>query len=265
MKSLKDHGLEYDDWINIHSEICSVAETLRHLESGYEVKSRLWELSASYYNQWRFVLDSYQKLYDIFSELNIKSTKWNSEIISDFTIYLLKHESDIKNFSYLFIISLKSLLDLLICIVDLIQNREIREEHKLPDFFNYYKKNIKFDIPELKYYLFSIRTEKDWIVNVKSVRDRIVHRGYLLKPDIGFSKIENLIIKTYKGADFYSDVIEVDIGNTLGDFLKDIKDIEGDISKILLTNIEDLKEAGLTHKSKFRFAELVNEYSSEQI
>lgn len=270
MNSLKYYGLEDDDWVYVHSEICSVAETLGNLETGFQIRDRLWELSASYYNQWRFVLDSYKRLHDIFLELNRKNKEWSSDRpLSQYGAFLLKCEPEIKNYSYLFIISLKALFDLLVCIIDLIQNRQIRKGYKLPDFFNYYKGGksgeIKFDIPALKNCLDSIRFENGWISNLKLVRDRIIHRGYLLKPDIGYSKIESLKIKTYKGTDFYSDTIEVDIGDILENFLHDIRNFERDISNILLFNMADLKKSGLTHRSRFRFSELMNEYSSEMI
>jgi hypothetical protein len=270
MKSLIDYGLERDGWIIIQSEICSVAETLGNIKNGFEIKNRLHELSASYYNQWRFVLDSYKKLFVIFTELNEKNIELNDDDeLSEFDFFLLKIEPEIKNYSYLFIISLKSLLDILVCIVDLIQNREIKKEHNLPDFFNFYgsnaSKNIKYNIPKLKEYLDIVRKQKSWITEVKSFRDRILHRGYILKSDIGFSRVENLIIKTYIDVNSNAEIIRIDIGDILTNFLNDIKKIEGEISKILLLNMDDLKKVGLTHRSKFRFTELINEYSSEQI
>jgi len=268
MKSLEYHGLRIGDWTYIQSDICSVAETLRNGEDASEIEGSLFELSASYYNQWRFVLDSYQRLFEIFNELNEKNAERSGdEVISEFDKFLLEYEPEINNYSYLFIISLKSLLDIFICIVDLIQNREIRDEYKLPDFFTFYtdrtKKNINFEIPELQDYLDSKRERESWIRTIKSIRDKIVHRGYLLKPDIGFEKIDKLIVKTRKGTGNGIDEIEIDIGDILAIFLRDIIGIEESVTKILLSSKDDINK--ITHRSKFKYSELVNQYLTEKM
>ncbi|MEM9859413.1 MAG: hypothetical protein AAF843_18810 [Bacteroidota bacterium] len=266
MKELSYYNLRKDDKVEISSEICSLAETIWHIAPGSTLSNRISELIASYYNQWRFVLDSYEKLFSLVQELNSKDSS-SENVLSDFDIFWLKTEPEFKNYSYLLITSLKSLLDLFTCVVDVIQNQQIRREHEFPDFFKYLgqPKKITLWIDELSKYFQDIRVSEKWISKVKIIRDRVIHRGYLLNSHrTKTAQIDDLTIRTYKGSDFYSNREEFNVGELIDNFLINMPKIENSVSNILVQNVDYLKENGVTHASYFRYYELVNEYGSKE-
>src|SRR5690606_35278054 len=151
------------------------------------------------------------------------------------------------------------------CLVDIIQNQVIKEEHKLPDFHNFGKGKGDINIPEIIAEFENLRDENKytWITLLKDVRNRIIHRGYSLKPKFGFRKSEELNIQVFNGVDFYTDVIDIEIGKLFSDFMTDMPLIEENISNILIDKI-DLLNKKLALNVSFRYGGLINEYSYKE-
>lgn len=262
MLSIQDYNLLQNDWVHIKSKVCGVGASLEELHRFTPLGNRISELTMSYFNQWRFVIEAYDKLFIIFKELNSTSDQQiNERIITDFDIKALQSEIEFKNYSFLFIVSLKSLLDIFTCIVDIIQNQKVRTENKMPDFFSYGNKGIEKPIEDVRNEFEKLR-ERVWIKQVNSIQNKIIHRGYLLKPVIGFHKEEKLIVHTYKGADFYVNVDIVDLGCLFGNFITEMSQIDDNFANILG---REILMSNVTHEASFRFSELLNEYIFREI
>lgn len=269
MTSLEDLKLRNGDWTTIDSKLCSLGMTLWNDNPHSDLSARIFELIASYYNQWRFVLDSYDVLYKLFTEqMSMDTTPHNKIYLSRFDIHLVSIESKFRQYGYIFIISLKSLLDLFACIVDVIQNQQIRNDGALPDFkYPPNKKGfIVNDMPKVTALFKQIQDPNvyQWIGSIATIRNKIVHRGFTLKPVIGFQKLENLIMQTYRGTDFYTDIDNIDIGKTLKLAVTNIPELENEITQILLSEMSQMIPS-ITHQSVYRFSELMNEYSTKEI
>jgi len=269
MITLSDLKLRNGDWTTIESKLCSLGMTLWNQNPHSQLSARIFELVTSYYNQWRFVLDSYEVLYKLFSEQTSRDTIPDREIyLSDFDINLVANESKFRQYSYIFIISLKSLIDLFACIVDVIQNQQIRDEGSLPDY-KYPPRRKGFvvnDIPEISM-LFTQLQDPDiypWIGSIASIRNKIVHRGFSLRPIIGFERTESLVIQTYRGTDFYTDIDKIDIGETLKMAVGNMPELENKATQILLTEMSQTIPI-LTHQSSYSYSELINEYNTKEI
>ena len=264
MNALEKFAMKHDNWVVIESPICSIAYSLTNAPECIHLKERISELIQSYFNQWRFSIEAYEKLYQLFVQLNQANDKMTTSIITDFDLVALQKEIEFKNYAYLFIVSLKSLLDLFTCIVDIIQSQVLRDEDKLPDFFKYGKRRNRDNyIMEIESIFDEQRLSNDrdnWVKKINLIRNKIIHRGYLLKPQIGFDKLEKLIIQIYKGTDFYSSNDEVDIGLLFSTFLTEMPILETKISDILIKEILFLTNQ-TPSKVTFRFCDLINEYN----
>lgn len=262
MLSIRDYNLVHNDWVVIKSPLCSVAASLAEVNAS-PLGDRINELSMSYFNQWRFVIEAYDKLFTIFKELNEASDETREgKIITEFDIKALQYEIEFKNYSFLFIVALKSLLDIFTCIVDIVQNQEIRNEKKMPDFWGYGNKGIEKPNEEIRMEFVRLRNDSVWIKQVNTIRNKIIHRGYLLRPIIGFHREEKLIVQTYKGTDFYVNIDTIDLGDLFNSFIIDMPQIDKALGDMLGKAVLN---SGITHEASFRYSELMNEYSFKEI
>jgi hypothetical protein len=266
MKSIDTYGITKDDWVHYESKLCSIACSLGYLNQFSPLDSRINELAQSFFNQWQFVVVTYDKLYNLFVALNENSDQHESgQVFSSFDIESTERELEFKNYSYLLIVSMKTYLDLFSCLVDIVQNQTIKEEYKLPDFHNFGKGKNDINISEITAEFENLRdkTKYPWIALLKDVRNRIIHRGYSLKPKFGFKKSEELTVQVFKGVDFYTDVINIEVGKLFSDFMTDMPLIEERISNILLDKVDSMNKKLLLNVS-FRYGGLINEYSYKE-
>lgn len=269
MNALEKFDIKKGDWIITSSSLCSTAFSLVNNVDFLHLKDRTTELIISYFNQWRFVVDAYEKLYNLFFALNNSNDQIiEDSIITEFDRMSLSYELEFKNYVYIFIAALKSFLDLFTCIIDTSQNHIIREEHKLPDFFNYgkkhYKENFIAEIFEQYEIWRDLSNKESWIVAVKLIRDKILHRGYLLKPQIGFHRIDNLLMQAYKGNMDGEENDIVDIGKMFESFLLQVPIMENKISEILIAKMPVLRNNQL-YEVTFKYADLANLYEFNEI
>jgi hypothetical protein len=266
MKAIASYNITQENWMIYNSKLCSVACSIGYKNQKSELNDRINELVQSFFNQWQFVMVTYDKLHQLFTSLNENSDVHNSEnILSKYDIQSTESEFDFKNYSYLLILNIKTYLDLFSCLVDIIINQTIREETKLPDFYSFGQSKKDKKIIEIIIEFNNLRDENKypWIALLKNIRNRIMHRGYQLKPKFGFVKSEELNIQTFKGVDFYSDVINIEIGKLFDSFMTDIPIIEERISNILIGNIDELNGRILINAS-FKFDGLINMYSYKE-
>ncbi len=205
-------------------------------------------------------------MYKLFVALNENSGLHDDrQVLSQYDIESAESETEFKNYSYLLVVRMKTYLDLFSCLVDIVQNQTIKEEHKLPDFHNFGKSRNDVNIPEIivEFENFRDKRKYPWITLLKDVRNRIIHRGYNVKPKFGFRKSEELNIQVFKGIDFYTDVIDIEVGKLFNDFMTDMPLIEEKISNILIDKIDLLDKKLLLHVS-FRYSGLINEYSYKE-
>lgn len=169
MNSIEKYKIKDETGIHYKSKICSVAGSIGHKTQFSDLDYRINELTQSFFNQWRFIIETYQRLHYLFSQLNqCSDVPKSGNILSNYDMYSSKHEIDFKDYSYLLIISLKTYFDLFACIVDISLNQKIKKEHQLPNFFNFGKTKIK--IPE-------IILEFDKLTNKNLYPHQLLHKG----------------------------------------------------------------------------------------
>jgi hypothetical protein len=267
MKPIDTYNIVKDDWVCYNSKICSVACSLGFTNQHSMLDNRIDELVKSFFNQWQFVISTYQKLCEMLETLNkCSDTRTHVSIFSEYDNESTSNEIDFKNYSYLLIVSLKTYLDLFACLVDIIQNQVIREEKKLPDFYNFGQRE-KEDICGDILIEFNKLRDKDmypWIALIKEVRNKIIHRGYHLKPGFGFKKSEKLPITVYKGTDMYCEVIDFEIEELFHNFMTGMPIIEEKVSSIVLECSVALKNK-LIIDASFRYGGLMNEYKYSEL
>lgn len=220
----------------------------------------------SYFNQWRFVIDAYEKLYALFTKLNnADDKKKGNNLLTEFDLKSTEFDFEFRNYSYLFVVSLKSLLDSFTCLVDIIQNQVPRKDF-YPDFFGYGRKTkLENPITEIDKVFKKLKrnTKGNWISNLTRLRNNIIHGGYLLRPKIGFKKSAVLIMQPYKGNDYYS-AKTVDIGNLFENFISKMPKIENKFAEIF-TSHKNILPHGITHESTFKYADSMTHFFSKQI
>lgn len=266
MYPIEKYKIKDEAGFHYKSKICSVAGSIGYKEPLSDLDYRIKELTQSFFNQWRFIIETYQRLDYLFKKLNECSDVARKEnVFSDYDIYASKHEIDFRDYSYLLIISIKTYLDLFACLVDIIVNQKIVKEYELTDFFKFGKS--KNNIPEdiiLEFQKLKDKESYSWIFLIKDTRDKIIHRGYHIKPKFGFSKSEDLIIQVYQGTDFYTNEILINIGDLFDSFMSEMPQIEERISNILIDNIEVLNKE-LDYELSYSFGDLINNYIYKEI
>ena len=216
-------------------------------------------------------MEAYRKLYDFFLKLNASDDVERDSIITEYDHVGIDLEPEFQSYSYLFIVSLKSLVDIFACVLDIVQNHTPRKEEDAPDFFNYLRiKNNRSDkkeflvpnkIKAVNDELDRLRDKnnKSWLHQVKEIRDCIVHRGYLLRPEGNFKKQDKLIIVLDKGSNFNNlPGQKFDIGMLFDDFMSQMHLIDCNVSDILVSNLKDLalyKNA----KARYRYVGFASE------
>jgi len=266
MNSIDKYKIKTDKGIHYQSKICSVAGSIGHKESFSDLDNRITELTQSFFNQWRFIIESYLKLEKLFNELNDCSDVANNDnITSEYDIYSINHEVEFRDYSYLLIISINTYLDLFACIVDLIVSQEIREEHELTDLYKFGRKKNNFPVEILKeFQKFKDDKSYPWISSIKDTRNKIIHRGYNLKPKFEFKKSKDLIIQVYQGTDFYINQKTINISDLLNSFMTEMPQIEEQISNILIEKI-DVLEKELDYELSYTFDGMINYYNYKEL
>ncbi|MGV8828232.1 MAG: hypothetical protein ACWA6U_07910 [Breznakibacter sp.] len=264
MNRIENYIIADEYGIHCKSRICSVACSIGLLYEGTELHSRISELIQSYYNQWRLIVETYQRLRNLFESLNENSDKVeNGNNRSDYFIFFRNHQVDFRVFSYLLIIGIKTHLDLLACIVEITLSQKVTPEHKMIDFFRL--ESLKTIPNELRAELidFKSNTSYKWLSLIQETRNQIVHRGYTLRPVITNKKSASLLIRIWKETDSYKDSI-INIGEVFDLYMTGIDSIEDRFSKILIKSIDVLNKK-IKYESSFRYYDSAQVYSIDPI
>jgi len=162
MKPLSDYGIMYLGSIINDSAIAKLGIQVAQKQSDNALSRRMTELSYSHLNSKEYYLKSYIKLHHLLINIKNKPSAQQKLIVND-----------IERTALTFITMSKNSLDLLICILDILENKIIRREEHLPDLYTKYtpKNSDVFNIIEI------IR-RTDWVFSLKECRNRILHRGY---------------------------------------------------------------------------------------
>ncbi len=266
MYSIDKLDLNKQKAIQHSSQVCNVAVSVGYQNPLSDVDYRVKEISQSFFNQWRFTIEAYLNLFNLFQELNACSdVRDKITTLSQYDIFSIEHEKEFRDYSYLLIINIKTHIDLLACLVDISLNQVVREESQLPDYINIAHPKYKLP-PEL---ISEFKRLKDkatfpWLSQIKEIRDKIIHRGYQLKPSICFQKSSALMMQVYQGTDFYTNELIIDIGEIFNSFLVDMPLIDDAIAKILLNKITILNKK-ISCETSYSFDGLVSMYSYNEI
>ncbi len=266
MKSIESYNIKKGDWIHYNSWLCSTACSIGYLQQNSMVDKQINELVQSFFNQWQFIISSYEKIYNLQMVLNSHSDEATGKnILSPYLVNSVALEMDFKNYSYLLITAMSTYLDLFSCIVDVAQNQTVREESKLTDFNKFGKRNEN-EIVAIKEEFTRLRDPSNypWITLLKDVRNRIIHRGYTLKALFETKKLNELNMVVYKGINLYTDTISIEIGKLFNDFMVDMPSIDEKISDILIDKIDGLNKK-MSLNVSFKYCELLSEYSYNEI
>jgi len=266
MKPLKEYNIYKDNWICYNSKLSSVACSVDYQNNFSDLDRRINELVQSFFHQWQFVIVSYDKLYHLLQKLNSHPDRNISEIgLSPYDLATEEYEMDFRSHSYLFIVSIKTYFDLFTCLVDIIQNQTINAENEMPDFFTYGKRKKDILNNEIRAEFESLRDQIQypWISLIQDVRNKIVHRGYHLKPKFEFSKSEELKMQVYKGIDLYVEVTDIQVGKLFNDFMIHMPSIEDRMADILIKRVSSLNNR-LSIMASFCYDGLINNYSYKE-
>lgn len=231
---------EYDIWdgerFYYKSPICGAASSVGSYLSN--LNPRILELNQSYFNQLQLVVETYQRLYYLFTSLNKYSDTSKNNKLSDYQMFASRHELEFKDYSYLLIISIKTFLDLFVILVDIIINQEAREEHKLPSFFGFPRYNKKSQPVNKAFQILMNKESHPWISEINGIRNKLIHRGYQLKANFSHIKSDKLIVQAIRGNNFSDNKQFVDIGGLFDSFITEIPKIETQITDILIHEID---------------------------
>lgn len=245
MKSLTDYPIFSKFHITIQSRICSAANLLvgdNLLEP--PVSRRVNDLSTSYFNQSRTIVESYQALYGLFIQLGNRPIK--SARTPEYDVSGLIIERHVVILSHLFLISMKGQLDLMIILSDLLINKKVRK--LLPDFNSFlYKDPSPETLPLVKDLQRYRDTEpRQWLQRVMELRNRLIHRGYNLRL-IDEMPGDKLVLYLYDGMNKISTdfpgIQTIDIESFFEEYLAEIVKLDNIVTQhVLATNKKDLND-----------------------
>jgi hypothetical protein len=229
LKTLIEYGIFDGEWMNYESKLCGAASSLDYPHTT-RLSFYINELTFSYFNQWQFVMDAYQELAELIKHLNTFSAE-PAEIngYSAYDLHSIGIETQCRDYAFLMITSIKTLLDLFACLVDVTTNRELRPEYQMPDIKNITKKlTDRMFQPVLRTMESFLNSQSyPWLDLVCTYRNRLIHRGYTLKPSFGFIPSSDLRIKLYKGNFAEEELFE--IGKLFEQFITDLPKMEDKI------------------------------------
>ena len=265
MKNLREYGISDGEWIKHTSKLCGIAYTIDFPHST-SLALAINELCFSYFNQWRFVVDAYEKLATINSNLkDCNDQPITHSILSNYDILASESESSCRDYFYLMVTSMKSLLDLAACLIDVIVNQTIRPENAMVDIATVSKKLSKKNAPGVHQMMegFLNKEQYPWIEVIKVTRNRLIHRGYTAKPKFGLNKSNEMIISLIKGNDHYTGGT-IEVGSLFHNFITGLYEMEEVIGACLLTSIPELVHGQLVQAS-YKTDGIIQHYSGTEI
>lgn len=264
------------EWVRYASKLCSVAASIDYPHPTKR-SGKIQELIFSYCNQFQLVVESYQQLEAMLRELNRHSTESLPDILlSHYDLYSAEMESRFRDYGYLLVISMKTFLDLFACMVDVTLPRTKKRKKKknrkpgrkttsplLTDFYAFGKEDHHKEYAELIAVFNQFRNDKvyQWIRRLTDIRNKLVHRGYHLKPVFDFRKREELTFLLYKGNDHYYNTRKIKVGSLFAKFISHIPQMEDRISQPILTSVDALEE-GQAVEFVFRFDGTARRYEN---
>jgi hypothetical protein len=184
-----------------------------------------------------------------------------SDIITQYDLYSIEKENDFRDYTYLLIISMKTFLDLFACLVDITITQKIKPEDKMASFNNFAKsKSFEHKKIAQEFDIFRDKQKYPWIDLLDESRNRIIHRGYHLRPEFHFKKGNELSMILYKGTNLYYDTLLIEVGKLFDNFMVDMNIIEEKISNMLISTIDKL-ENQLKIKVSYKFGGGCTEFS----
>lgn len=265
MKALEEYNIQEDGWFFYKSKLCGVACALDYPHTT-PLSSRINELAQSYFNQWQFVIRTYEKLYLLLEELNaVQDKPTTGNTISQYDICSMEKEKEFRDYAYLLVISLKTFLDLFACLIEITLMQQVTDEHKMTDF-NRLKKSLRVQEYNKLLNAFNCYTDPNshrWITLLSEIRNKIVHRGYHIKPRFGFSKSDDITVIVYKGNDVYYDVKELQIGIFFNSFMTEFPKIENEVSELIEEIIKEKIEFPI--EVSYKYSELMTAFAIKEI
>lgn len=240
MKTLGAYGIFDGEWLKYESKICGAASSLDYPHTT-QLSFYINELTFSYFNQWQFVMDAYRELENSVRHLNTLSTKHAATgHFSPYVVQSVAIEPKCRDYAYLMLISIKTLLDLFACLVDVTVNREQRRENKMPDIKNVVGMLADPTFLPVKNAIAHILDAQayPWVELVCTYRNRLIHRGYTLKPSFGFEKSDDLSIRIYKGN--FAEQENFEIGKLFDQFITDLPKMEDQVCLAFCNCIPEL-------------------------
>lgn len=198
------------------------------------------ERCYAYINQLQLVFDAYAELEDIHSSINSADDK--SAEPNHFSAYDLRavdRENHCRDYSYLLITSLKSLLDIFACLVEETLTETVIDEDQMTDI-----RKIRRGLNKPGFQPMLAAFERFnrylWINNIAEIRNRLIHRGYRTKPDFGFRKSDDLTIKILSANN--PPYATIKIGQLFEEFITSLPEMEKEVSNILISLLPTLQQ-----------------------
>lgn len=265
MKLLSQFPIYDGQHLSFSSKVCNLACSLYYEDFLSPVGTRIDELVQSYFNQWHQVMTSYGKLSDEFVKLNsFNDRSTQSNIISQYDIASIDKEDFFKDYSYLLLVSMKTLLDLFAAIVEIVESKEVRPEDRMVDIFRYSQTHNNPNQSTRAYFVeLNNKTKFPWIDHLKESRNKLIHRGYRLQPVFGFEKGNDLIVELVKGLANDPNRQALNIGTIFKNFVEQMPIIDDEVSQLLRAKLSpDIHKEIIV---SFRSLDLIKEYSYKEI
>jgi hypothetical protein len=120
--------------------VCACLEALEHPQSTM-LALDIHSLVQAYLNQWGFLLTAYDKLYNTHRHLmQVNDEKGDQQGLTAFDFATVGAEDDIRIHTYAMVISMKSILDFFVCLVEATLTAEVAEDNKLTDLAKFKRK-----------------------------------------------------------------------------------------------------------------------------
>lgn len=236
MEPLESYGVITGDKVQIESKALGIARVSivgnPHVET---LLKKLTELQLSYFNQFGFTIKAYVGLHKLFLQLNSADDRSPANQFSPYDLMGENLRDDLQKNAYLFIVTLRTLLDLYVGIVDFALYKTVRPEDKIPALgtklptsgYGQGYEAVNNELQNIK--------NIDWVKALTLIRHNVMHRGFLLVADLGFHKQERLVFKQERGVGGALTHAElVDIGTVLHDFITNWPAIDQKVANLLI-------------------------------
>lgn len=217
-----------DGWYIYESKLATLLQVTHLDKNTTELEPVVFDLISAFFIQWQQVLLCYQGIQVNLSHLNAKNDDGIN--FSEYDLASCNESTDLGQRAYFLIVTMKTFIDLLVTLLQYLESdspNSIKQYTELSRFKSH-NKQIDSQIEAIRKGLSATS-----FTRVGELRNKLVHRGYFIKPVFTFQKSEKFTIRISKAFGLNQNPEEIELCALFQSFIADVKEFDRSFEVIL--------------------------------